>query len=361
MNTTIRGKLFFSMGTLLFLVAILSYFIPRFFIREDIEKAGNVITQALMKRTPDEKALIKEQMDHLGDQLLKKISLNLLAIVLFVFFIALILLARLSKQLTQPITQLAEAANKIGHGHYEQVSLPKKKNPTAEFAQLTQSFEEMVGALQDREKIRGALNKVVSKEVANEILKSTIELGGEERIVTLFFSDIRNFTPLSSHFPPKVLIGMLNQYMTHMCRIIDNTHGVVDKFVGDEIMALYGAPLELENQADCALEAATCMIRDLKEWNAKQTIPPLEIGIGIHTGPVCTGNMGAENRLNYTAIGANVNLAARMCGVAKPMQILVTQETINALKNKNKFHFSSLGPIKLKGIEKPVLLFEAAD
>lgn len=355
---TIRSKLFFSMGALLFLVAILSYFIPSFFIREDIEKAGGVITQALVKRTPDEKALIKEQMDHLSDQLLKKISLNLLAIALLVFFIALLLLARLSKELTQPISQLAEAANEIGHGHYEQVSFPKKKNPTAEFAQLTHSFEEMVEALKDREKIRGALNKVVSKEIAGEILKSTIELGGEERIVTLFFSDIRNFTPLSSHFAPKVLIEMLNQYMTHMCRIIDKTHGVVDKFVGDEIMALYGAPLELENQADCALEAAAHMMRDLREWNREGKRHPLEIGIGIHTGPVCTGNMGAENRLNYTAIGSNVNLAARMCGVAKPMQILVTQETIDALKNKNRFHFAPIGPIKLKGIEKPILLFE---
>lgn len=322
---------------------------------------GELIVSVLTRE--DEILIISRMMSNLRNSLIQKISGNLLLITAAVFLIGLFLLARISKRMTKPIAQLALASKEIGKGRYENLDLPKVEKRKDEITILTHSFHEMVGALQDREKIRGALNKVVSKEVAARILRSDIELGGEERIVTLLFSDIRNFTPLSNHFTPKALIQMLNKYMTHMCQIIDYTHGVVDKFVGDEIMALYGAPLDMEDQADRALEAAVQMIKELREWNESQVAQgkkPLEIGIGVHTGSVCTGNMGAENRLNYTAIGANVNLASRMCGAAKPMQILVSQGTIDALKHPEKFTFRPVAPMKLKGFDEPVSLFEMA-
>ncbi len=304
---------------------------------------------------------MSKMMTRLSNDLVQKISWNLLLITLLVFIAGLFLLARISKTLAKPIAELALASEEIGKGHYEHLSLPKVDKRDDEVAILTHSFKQMVDALKEREKIRGALNKVVSKEVATQILKSDVELGGEDRVVTLLFSDIRNFTHMSNSFDPKALIEMLNKYMTHMCHIIDQTHGVVDKFVGDEIMALYGAPLDMEDQADQALLAAAKMIKDLKEWNAdqiEQGKKPLEIGIGVHTGSVCTGNMGAENRLNYTAIGANVNLAARMCAAAKPMQILVTQETISALIHLKSFSFKPVEPMMLKGFDEPISLFE---
>ncbi|MEZ5315600.1 MAG: adenylate/guanylate cyclase domain-containing protein [Chlamydiales bacterium] len=304
---------------------------------------------------------ISRMMNRLYKGLIQKISGELLLVTLIVFFLGLFFLMRIAKKITQPISQLANAAKKIGNGYYDNLQLPIVKKRKDEVAILTHSFVEMVNALREREKIRGALNKVVSKEVATEILSSNIELGGEERIVTLLFSDIRNFTQLSNHYQPKLLIQMLNEYMTRMCQIIDETQGVVDKFVGDEIMALYGAPLYMEDQADQALKSASQMIQSLKNWNTNQAIKGkelLEIGIGIHTGSVCTGNMGGENRLNYTAIGSNVNLASRMCKAAHPMQILVSQETIQALKNPKKFTFLPLPPIKLKGFDQPICLYE---
>ncbi len=309
----------------------------------------------------DQATSVKKLMHQLRTGLVNKISFNLLSAAVVVFILALLLLARLSKKITRPITLLANASEEIGNGRYEKLSLPNIEKRDDEIAVLTHSFEGMVGALRDREKIRGALNKVVSKEVAAQILSSDIELGGEERLVTLLFSDIRDFTPLSNHFAPKELIQMLNKYMTHMCHIIDDTHGVVDKFVGDEIMALYGAPLDMEDHAEKALEAAQAMMRDLAAWNQKQLEQgkkTLEIGIGVHTGTVCAGNMGAENRLNYTVIGAHVNLASRMCAAAKPMQILVSKNTIEALREPEKFTFKPVPPMKLKGFEEPVSLYE---
>ena len=147
--------------------------------------------------------------------------------------------------------------------------------------------------------------------------------------------------------------------MTRMCHIIDQTHGVVDKFVGDEIMALYGAPIDLENHAEKTIEAALLMVDELNRWNSEQgeNKPPITVGIGIHTGIAIAGNMGAQNRLNYTVVGANVNLASRLCSVAEPMQILVSEETYHIIKNDQKFHLEKLPPVSLKGIEKPVFVY----
>ena len=307
-----------------------------------------------------EKFAIQRVLSHVRDTLIKKLSYNLFFLAFVLFLLSMIVLARISKRLTKPITQLAVASEEIGKGKFEGLDLPPVEKRHDEVAILSHSFQKMVVSLRDKERIRGVLNKVVSKEIAATILNTPIELGGEQRTLTMLFSDIRGFTPLSEILPPQKLIALLNTYMTRMCRIIDETHGVVDKFVGDEIMALYGAPLALENHAEKAIVAAQLMTRDLKQWNQERgaDAPQITVGIGIHTGNAFAGNMGAEDRLNYTVVGANVNLAARLCSAAQPMQILVSEATVRALADPEKFHFNQLAPISLKGIDAPVPLFE---
>ena len=298
-------------------------------------------------------------LSQLHDSLVTKISLNLLAVALILLVLALLLLARISKKITEPITSLAQASEEIGNGKYDGLHFPSTENRHDEVAVLTRSFQKMVVSLLEREKIRGVLNKVVSKEIASKVLSGSIELGGEERVLTMLFSDIRGFTPMSEKLQPRALIALLNTYMTRMCRIIDETHGVVDKFVGDEIMALYGAPLNLENHGERAVEAALLMIDDLKQWNSERQDNglPITIGIGIHTGVAFSGNMGAENRLNYTVVGSNVNLAARLCSAALPMQILVSEQTYLSLHYPQKFPFQKLPAVTLKGIDHPVAVY----
>lgn len=309
-----------------------------------------------------EKFAIQRFLHQVGDSLIAKISLNLLTIALLLLGLSLFFLARISKRITKPIRQLALASEEIGKGKYGELDLPPVEKRRDEVATLSHSFQKMVLSLRDREKIRGVLNKVVSKEIASKILNSSIELGGEERRLTMLFSDIRGFTPLSETLTPPQLISLLNSYMTRMCRIIDETHGVVDKFVGDEIMALYGAPIDLDNHADKAIEAALFMIAELKRWNQERVEgePHISVGIGIHTGIAFAGNMGADDRLNYTVVGANVNLAARLCSAAKPMQILISEATYNSLQNPQLFHFEKLEPIRLKGIDDPVPIYAAS-
>lgn len=322
--------------------------------------AINIGTLSIDLLTPIEEVnRVPHILEQLKNSLLTKVLSTLLVVSLLLFAFALLLLARISRRITEPITLLADASEEIGKGKYEGLHLPSIEKRHDEVAILTHSFEKMVASLRDREKIRGVLNKVVSKEIATSILTSNIELGGEERVLTMLFSDIRGFTPLSEILNPQELIDLLNSYMTKMCRIVDDTHGVVDKFVGDEIMALYGAPLDLKDHADLAIEAAIWMIEDLKIWNREDKVkrPQIHVGIGIHTGLAFAGNMGAENRLNYTVVGANVNLAARLCSAAAPMQILITEETFAAVSNKEKYLFKPLPAISLKGIEQPVPIY----
>lgn len=312
--------------------------------------------------TPEEEALsMTNFLASIRDSISIKVTLSLISAGLLSMLIALLFLHRIAKKITGPITVLSKASEELSKGVYEGLILPDIEKREDEVEILANSFKGMVQALKDRDKIRGVLNKVVSKEISEKILEGDIELEGEEKTLTLLFSDIRNFTHLAEGIPPHTLIKILNAYMTRMCHIIDETHGVVDKFVGDEIMTLYGAPIAFDFHAVKAIEAALLMIKDLALWNEtrrKEKEPVFEIGIGIHTGLVYTGNMGAENRLNYTAIGSNVNEASRICSVAKPMQILISEETYQSPGVKEKFSCKKLEPVLLKGLEFPVQIYE---
>lgn len=287
----------------------------------------------------------------MGNTIGHEITANILLASLCIFAVALLFLSRTSKKITDPIVQLAKATGEIENGHYDLVALPALGQRKDEIGTLSHGFEKMISALRDREKIRGILSKVVSKEIASEILQSNIELGGEERVVTVLFSDVRDFTKITEKMDPKNVVQMMNSYFSQMCRIIDRHEGVVDKFVGDLVMVLYGAPIDKPDSAVRAITTALLM--------KKQSMLP--IGIGIHTGIMVTGNIGSEMRLNYTVLGANVNLASRLCSAAKPMQILISEATLKVPGVEEAFDYQELPSIALKGFEQPVKIYEILD
>ncbi|MCB1181104.1 MAG: HAMP domain-containing protein [Chlamydiia bacterium] len=290
-----------------------------------------------------------------------KMSIQMILISFATLIIALVILARLSKSITKPIVLLAAAAKEMGEGKYDQIKLPDCGHRKDEVAVLTHSFEGMVSGIQEREHIRAVLDKVVSKDVADEILKANLHLGGEDRVVTMLFSDIRGFTKLTENLSPQEIIMMLNAFMTKMSRVIEGEGGVIDKYVGDEIMALYGAPTSHPDHAVRGLSSALLMMKTLKKLNQfreEEGKPPIEMGIGVHTGLVVAGNMGAEDRLNYTVLGANVNLAARLCQAAAPGQVIISEGTLQAEKIQESFHVTALPPITLKGFSEPIKIYE---
>jgi len=219
-----------------------------------------------------------------------------------------------------------------------------------------------VGEKEKRE-IKKAFSHYVSKDVLNEILKDpkNISLGGEEKFITILFSDIRGFTSVSEKLSPQKLVGMLNQYFNAMSEEILKHKGVLDKYIGDAIMAFWGAPVLNENQADNAVQAAIGMTEQLKNFNKKQKEkgqPEINIGIGIYSGLAVVGNIGSETRFDYTAIGDSVNIASRIEGLTKTYKtkIIISESVKNKLKNNYDLEF--LGLVEIRGRNEPVKIYK---
>ncbi len=189
-----------------------------------------------------------------------------------------------------------------------------------------------------------------------------LKLGGEKREITILFSDIRGFTSLSEKLPPESTATLLHEFLTPMTEIIIEHDGLLDKYIGDAIMALFGAPIWMESHAEKAVRASIEMVERLKllneEWKKKMGFT-LRIGIGLNTGECIVGNMGSSMLFDYTAIGDAVNLASRIEGITKVygVEIIATEFTVNKC-GANEFVFRELDFIRVKGKEKPTRIYE---
>jgi class 3 adenylate cyclase len=234
----------------------------------------------------------------------------------------------LSRNLTRPVRFLVAASGRVADGDYDtQVTVSSHD----EMGTLADAFNDMTRGLRLRERYRSVLNKVVSQDVAEELMKGDVELGGENRLVTVLFADIRGFTALTEGMEPQEVIRLLNECMERLSHSIDFAGGIVDKFIGDEVMGVFGAPATREDHARRAVTAALRMRVEMTAFNEirrKRGEVPLGIGIGINTGVAVAGNMGSTNRLSYTVVGDVVNLASRLAGQAKAGEILISQSTL---------------------------------
>lgn len=269
--------------------------------------------------------------------------------VLIVFFFG--------KTITTPIIRLVEATKKIKEGQYRVNITPSTKD---EIGELTSSFIEMGMGLEEKEKIKSAFGKFVNKEIAEQVLKGEIKLGGERKIATVFFSDIRSFTSISEKLEPEEVVEFLNLYMTRMVDCVNKTGGVVDKYIGDAIMAVWGAPVSKGNDTENAINGALMMRKELMEFNKGRggdKKPVIRIGCGINTGTVLAGQIGSEERMEYTVIGDTVNLASRIESLNKPFvtDILVSEDTYNLIKDI--FKTEAMQKIKVKGKSEPQRIY----
>ena len=214
-----------------------------------------------------------------------------------------------------------------------------------------------------RKWITSVFSKYVSPVVIDNLIKNPdrIKLGGEKRNITVFFSDIRGFTSISERLDPEDLVHLLNEYLTEMTSIIMKDQGLVDKYMGDAIMAFWGAPLDQADHALMACQSSLEMMKRLRElqdkWKAKD-IPSFDIGIGLNSGDAIVGNMGSFKRFDYTAMGDNVNLASRLEGLNKlyGTNIIISQKTHKIVKDK--FETRRLDAVRVKGKKKSILIYE---
>lgn len=216
----------------------------------------------------------------------------------------------------------------------------------------------------ERKRLKGAFSLYLSPEYVDQMMEDpdALKLGGEKKELTVFFSDVRGFTTISERLTPEKLCEFMNDYFTPMTSIIMSSKGCLDKYIGDAIMAFWGAPIPMSNHAEVAVKSAIDMLFALDKLRvdlAAKGFPVIDIGIGLNTGPMSVGNMGSGERFTYTVMGDNVNLASRIEGLTKEygIKIMISETTRNQLSDKSIF-VRDLDDIRVKGKHEPVKVFE---
>lgn len=284
------------------------------------------------------------------DQALKAFQ-RIEGVILIVGILALILAIigafLLANGITAPLRKLVLGTEAIRAGKYDfRLDVDSKD----EIGALAYSFNEMVSGLKER----FLMTKFVSSSTLQMIRQEDgkIRLGGERRNVTVLFSDIRGFTSFSERVEPEVVIELLNSYLSKQASIVMRYHGGIDKFVGDQMIAVF----EGEDMADNAVLCAIEMQKEINELN-KSNAEDILIGIGINTGMAIVGNVGGEDRMDHTVLGNNMNLGARLCSSAQARQIIISEASYKLLKSK-EVRVQSLEAISVKGISRPVQTYE---
>lgn len=277
-----------------------------------------------------------------------------LVVTLAVLGLALILI---SSVLAKPILQLVVGAKKISAGHYDQHMAIESRD---ELGYLTYSFNEMARGLKEREIIRSAFGKYIPQEIVTELLLGNKLLGGDKKEITILFCDIRGFASLSENKDPSLVVVYLNSFFTNMEAIVTEHHGHINKYLGDGFLALFGAPEPLQNSAKQAVDAAHKILLRLEEFN-QEHMSQTKIGIGIHTGEALIGNIGSENRTEYTAIGDAVNLTSRIESLCKyyDESLLVSEQTVAKLEPD--YFCRIIDKTLVKGRETSVVIYRTYD
>lgn len=265
----------------------------------------------------------------------------------------------LASGVARSLKGIIEGVLNIGNGQFQtRIEIQSKD----EFSELASSINMMALELQERDRLKLSFIRYVSKDVMEKISRSgkMPALGGEKRKITVLFSDIRNFTRLAETLSPEQVISLISDFMTVMINLVFAKNGTFDKFVGDGIMAEFGAPLEDLDQERHAVETAIAMQLELQKLNEKWTaqgFPHVSMVIGIHTGHGVVGNIGSEKRMEYTAVGDTVNTATRIEEAAKKLETSILISETTWIPIRNRFVSKDLGPLYLKGKTKAIKVY----
>ncbi len=285
-------------------------------------------------------------------------------VVAIAIVLALLLGLLMARRISAPLGRLTHYATQLAERRFDaRVDV----STSDELAVLAHSMNRAAEDLQASEAqlakeaaIRGDLGRYLSPELVDQIVqrKADMDLGGRRRPVTVMFADVVGFTPLTEQLDPEHVVTILNELFTIQTDIIFRHGGTVDKFIGDCVMAMWGAPREHPDHARRALDAAEDMLSWLETGNERweqQYGVTVQLAIGVHTGVAVVGNIGSEKRMEYTAIGDMVNVAARLEAMARPNQILVTEDVRRAAPD---FDYADAAEHSLAGREQPIRLYE---
>jgi len=271
---------------------------------------------------------------------------------------ALLLSLIVSKSVSKPIREMKNSMQEVARGNLD-VKINVVSND--EIGALGEGFNSMISGLRDSEAIKESFGKYISEEVRDEILSGRVPLDGEMKRATLLFSDLRDFTPFVESTHPKQVVAIMNQYFTEMATAIKENNGLILQFVGDEIEAVFGAPVSYDDHPDMAIRAALSMQNRLAQLNERlrgQNINPIRHGIGVHTGAVLAGIIGSKERSSYALVGDTVNLASRIQGLTKDFscEIILSQTTHDMVTGS--YDMEQLSTIKVKGKSREVMIYK---
>lgn len=273
-----------------------------------------------------------------------------------------------SLTLSKPIEVLAELIQEIPKGNFN-ISARKKVKSHDEVGDLAAAFDHMTEGLKERDKVKNLFNKFHGSSVTENLLQQEVSVGGTRKEVTVFFSDIRGFTKFSEGHTPEEVVSMLNEYFAVMVGIINRHGGVVDKFIGDAIMAVWGVPAGSDHDTENALKACLEMRSALLTLNISRRergLTEIQIGMGLHAGAAISGTIGSEERMEFTVIGDTVNVTSRIESSTKHFEVdlLVSDEVFNRLSKPELealFKFDLAGDIEVKGKSLPLRLYKVLD
>jgi adenylate cyclase len=225
----------------------------------------------------------------------------------------------------------------------------------------------MIEDISNEKRVRSTLSRYMDTDLADRLLSADARdeiLGGTESVATVLFSDVRSFTTIAEQLGPHGTVAMLNDYFERMVACISAQSGMLDKFIGDAIMAVFGLPVAAEDDEDRALRAAVAMISSLRAWNREREErrePLIDMGIGINTDSVVAGNIGSLKRMDYTIIGDGVNLAARLESACKQYGARILLSELTKAKLKGIYRLREVDTVIVKGKTTPVAIFECLD
>jgi adenylate cyclase len=262
-------------------------------------------------------------------------------------------------QVVRPLATITDAMQQVREGNFE---VKLQAVTSGEVGRLVESFNFMLQGLKDREFMRDVFSKHVSPAVARKILseRDALQLGGERRRACILFTDIRSFTTLSEQLPAPEVVALLNEYFTGMVSVVFRHEGMINKFIGDALMAVWGVPFDVPHAtaraAFAALEMQQC-IRAISERRTAAGLPAVKMGIGFTTGDVVAGNIGSPERMEYTVIGDEVNIASRVEGLTKQFGAEVIMSESSYLELREICEAQALGEVKVKGREQPITVY----
>jgi adenylate cyclase len=320
--------------------------------------AMNSFRPAVLQR-PGEVVVVTASRDvtELRAQLARELW-RTLAILTAVLLLAVALSLRIAHRMVLAIRGIGRAAEGLKTGQYLTAD---GVHTGDELEELASAFNQAVAGLRERDQIKETFGKYVTRQVVERILAGKAVLGGEMVPVTVLFSDIRGFTSISEKMEPTALLDFLNVYFSGMVDCVMRRSGVVDKFIGDAIMAVFGAPVPQPDDALRAVNAALDMrerLEVLNEGFVARGLPRIKIGIGIHSGMVVAGNMGHVDRMEYTVIGDPVNLASRLESLTKELGVDIVLSEDTYQKVKDAVDAEPLREIQVRGREQAVRVYQ---